>query len=96
MSAANADAGGQEGSGGTAHRIFSLASIVGWRTHFARSGTFLAFRAGVSIYPIVARGVALAALVLAMVNLRGFQNDQRFGCGIGSRPFAQRGTRRSR
>ena len=34
---------------------------------------FLAFRTGVSLYPIVARGVALAALVLALVN-PDFQN----------------------
>ena len=99
MSVANADAGAQEGSGGTATG-FSLwpLLLVGVLILLALE-LFLAFRAGVSIYPIVARGMALAALVLAMVNLRIFKMTNALDVVLGvdlSRSVGQEGREKAR
>jgi hypothetical protein len=60
---------------------------------------FLAFRAGVSLYPIVARGVALAALVLAMVNPKIFKTTDALDVVLGvdlSRSVGQEGREKAR
>ena len=57
---------------------------------------FLAFRTGISLYPIVARAVALAALVLALVNPRIFKTTNALDVVVGVDLSRSVGTRRAR
>ena len=96
---ANAGARDQEGPGATASG-FSLwpLLLVGVLILLALE-FFLAFRAGVSLYPIVARGVALAALVLALVNPRIFKTTNALDVVLGvdlSRSVGQEGREKAR
>ncbi len=60
---------------------------------------FLAFRAGVSLYPIIARGTALAALVLALINPKIFKATNALDVVLGvdlSRSVGQEGREKAR
>jgi Mg-chelatase subunit ChlD len=59
----------------------------------------LAFRSGASLYPIIARGVALTALVLALVNLRIFKTTNALDVVLAvdvSRSVGQEGREKAR
>jgi Mg-chelatase subunit ChlD len=99
MSAANTGGRSQESSGAMATG-FSLwpLLLVGVLILLALE-LFLAFRSGVSPYPIVVRGVALAALVLALVNPKIFKATNALDVVLGvdvSRSVGQEGRERAR
>ena len=71
----SAAAKGAAQSAGVAETGFSLwPALLGAVLVLLAFELFLAFRRGVSLYPIVLRGVALSALVLALVNPRIFKS----------------------
>ena len=99
MNAANAGEKSQENSIATATG-FSLwpPLLVGVLALLALE-LFLALRSGVALYPIVARGVALAALVLALVNPRIFRTTNALDVVLGvdlSRSVGQEGREKAR
>ena len=99
MSVANAGARGQEGPGATASGFSLWPLLLGGVLILLALEFFLAFRAGVSLYPIVARGVALAALVLALVNPRIFKTTDALDVVLGvdlSRSVGQEGREKAR
>ena len=99
MSAANAGARGQEGSGTTASGLSLWPLLLAGVLILLALEFFLAFRTGVSLYPIVARGVALVALVLALVNPRIFKTTNALDVVLGvdlSRSVGQEGREKAR
>src|SRR5262249_57174497 len=99
MSEAKAGARGQESPGATSTG-FSLWPIllVGVLLLLALE-LFLAFRTGVPLYPIVARGVALVVLVLALVNPRIFKTTNALDVVLSvdlSRSVGQEGREKAR
>jgi Mg-chelatase subunit ChlD len=98
-SVANAGAIG-DGSPGATASGFSLWPLLLVGVLFLLAlELFLAFRAGVSLYPIVARGVALATLVLALVNPRIFKTTNALDVVLGvdlSRSVGQEGREKAR
>ena len=100
MSAANARRKGSGRPRSDGKRIFSLALIAGRRTHLARSGIFLGFSYG-SFRSILSSlgAVALAALVLALVNPRIFKTTNALDVVLGvdlSRSVGQEGREKAR
>src|SRR5262245_29515134 len=73
MSVAKAGASNQESSGATATGFSLWPILVVGVLLLLAAELALAFRAGIPLYPIVARGLALTALVLALVNPRIFK-----------------------
>ena len=99
MSVANAGARGQEGPGATASGFSLWPLLLAGVLILLALEFFLAFRTGVSLYPIVARGVALAALVLALVNPRIFKTTNALDVVLGvdlSRSVGQEGREKAR
>src|SRR4029453_10171941 len=99
MSAANAGARGQEGAGATASGFSLWPLLLAGVLILLALEFFLAFRTGVSLYPIVARGVALAVVVLALVNPRLFKTPTVLDVVLGvalSRSVGQEGREKAR
>jgi Ca-activated chloride channel homolog len=99
MSAANAGGRSQESSGATVTGFSLWPSLLVGVLMLLALELFLAFRSGVSLYPIVARGVALAALVLALVNPRIFKTTNALDVVLGvdlSRSVGQEGREKAR
>ena len=99
INAANAGAGGQESPRATAGG-FSLwpVLLVGVLILLALE-LLLAFRTGVPLYPIVARGVALAVLAVALVNPKMFKATNALDVVLGvdlSRSVGQEGWEKAR
>ena len=96
MSVANAGARESGSPRSDGKRIFLWPLLLGARTHLARPGIFPGFSCRSFALSYRRSGGGVGSAGAGNGEPENFQNHRRFGCDIGSRPFAQRGTRRSR